>query len=238
MLSIQKITVKTAHKEILHDISFDFLPGKIYAIMGVNGSGKSTFAKTIMGDPAFDVISGNITLHKKNITKLPPHERAHMGIFLAPQSPLAIPGVTVQQLLRTAISRDIVTSEVLLEKINKMACNLEIKKELLTRSLNEDFSGGERKKMEMLQAGILDPKYIFLDEIDTGVDIDALIKISAFIAQMKDTDSQKTFIIITHYNRILSQLPVDEVLVMQNGIITEHGNASLAEKIENEGYQK
>lgn len=238
MLSIQKITVNAANKEILHDLSFDFFPGKIYAIMGVNGSGKSTFARTIMGDPAFDVASGKITLHDKNITQLPPHERARMGIFLAPQSPLAIPGITVQQLLRTAISRDILTSEALLEKINGVAHDLEIKKDLLTRSLNEDFSGGERKKMEMLQAGILDPKYIFLDEIDTGVDVDALTKISAFITKMKDVDSQKTFIIITHYNRILSQLPVDEVLVMQNGIIIEHGNASLAEKIENEGYQK
>ena len=238
MLSIQKITVKTAHKEILHDISFDFLPGKIYAFMGVNGSGKSTFAKTIMGDPAFDVISGYITLHKKNITKLSPHERARMGIFLAPQSPLAIPGVTVQQLLRTAISRDTLSSDALLEMITKVAHDLEIKKDLLTRSLNEDFSGGERKKMEMLQAAILDPKYIFLDEIDTGVDVDALTKISAFITQMKTADTKKTFVIITHYNRILSQLPVDEVLVMHDGIITECGDASLAEKIEKEGYQK
>ncbi|MFA5986287.1 MAG: Fe-S cluster assembly ATPase SufC [Parcubacteria group bacterium] len=238
MLSINNLSVQADEKTIIHTVSYDFAPGKIYAIMGVNGSGKSTLAKTIMGDPSLRVLSGDITLDQKNITSLPPQERAHLGIFLAPQSPLAIPGVTVQQLLRTAIPRDTQDSATLLKRITDVAQDLDMKKELLSRSLNENFSGGERKKMEMLQAAILDPRYIILDEIDTGVDVDALATIATFIKKMKTNDPQKTFIIITHYNRILSQLPVDEVLIMHNGTITEHGDAALAEKIEKDGYKK
>jgi Fe-S cluster assembly ATP-binding protein len=238
MLSIKDLSVQTDEKTIIHTVSHDFAPSKIYAIMGVNGSGKSTLAKTIMGDPSLKILSGDISLDQKNITSLQPQERAHLGIFLAPQSPLAIPGVTVQQLLRTAIPRDTQDSELLLKKITGVAQDLDIKKELLSRSLNENFSGGERKKMEMLQAAVLDPRYIILDEIDTGVDVDALATIATFIKKMKTLDPQKTFIIITHYNRILSQLPVDEVIIMHSGTITERGDATLAEKIERDGYKK
>jgi Fe-S cluster assembly ATP-binding protein len=204
--------------------------------MGTNGSGKSTLAKTIMGDPRYTVTSGTITLDDVHITDLSSHERAHRGIFLAPQSPLAIPGVSVQQLLRAAIPRDVLNSTTLLHKITNTAKALQIPDELLKRSLNENFSGGERKKMEMLQMAILNPQYIILDEIDTGVDVDALKVIATFLAQTLANDPHKTLIIITHYNRILSDLPVDHVFIMQSGHITRSGDKSLAHEIEQKGY--
>lgn len=237
MLSIKNLTITANEKEIIHNLSLDFLPGKIYAIMGINGSGKSTLARAIMGDPALTITNGTITLDDSDITELLPHKRAHKGIFLSPQTPLAIPGVTVGQLLRTAIDRKDRDSKTLTQQIKKIAVDLNIKKELLTRSLNDQFSGGERKKMEVLQAAVLDPTYILLDEIDTGVDIDALKIIAQFIGQLKK-DTAKTLIIITHYNRILAQLPVDEVFVMQDGHITDRGDATLAQKIEDTGYTK
>jgi Fe-S cluster assembly ATP-binding protein len=237
MLSIKNLTVTVENKEILHDISVDFLKKKVYAIMGVNGSGKSTLVRTIMGDPSLQVTSGTIALNDEKITKLAPHDRAKNGIFLSPQTPLAITGVTVQKLLRAAIPREKKSSKDLIFEIKKIAQELQIKPELLTRSLNENFSGGERKKMEILQAVILDPTYILLDEIDTGVDIDALKMIAGFLTKMIE-NTDKTLVIITHYNRILSLLPIDEVLVMKDGRITQRGDALLAKKIEKHGYAK
>jgi len=235
MLSIKNITVSANEKEILHDISIDFSIGNIYAIMGVNGSGKSSLAKTIVGDPAMTITNGTILLNKTNITALPTNERAQKGLFFSPQSPLAISGVTVSQLLRAAIPRDKMTSKVLSQKIKDTAKELEIPTELLTRSLNENFSGGERKKMEVLQAAIIDPQYLILDEIDTGVDVDALKVIALFLKKLS-TQPHKTLILITHYNRILSYLSVNEVIVMKDGTITQKGDASLAKKIETTGY--
>jgi len=237
MLSIKNLTVQADTKKILNDISIDFELNKIYAIMGINGSGKSSLAKTIMGDSQMIITSGSILLDNKELNTLPPNERSRKGIFLSPQSPLAIPGVTVRQLLRMAISRDIIDSKTLSEKIKSNAQELQIPSELLTRSLNENFSGGERKKMEVLQAAILDPKYIILDEIDTGVDVDALKIIASFLKKMYE-EKDMTLILITHYNRILSYLPVDTVMIMRDGQITQTGDATLARKIESEGYKK
>ena len=237
MLVLKNLSVMIEKKKIIDDLTLTFAPGKIYAIMGTNGSGKSTLAKTLMGDPRYMIASGSIMIDDAVITDLPPHERAQRGIFLAPQSPLAIPGVTVQQLLRAAIPREKCDSTTLLQKIIATAKELYIPDELLKRSLNENFSGGERKKMEMLQMAILDPQYIILDEIDTGVDVDALKIIASFLAQTIARDPQKTVIIITHYNRILSYLPVDHVLIMQDGRIIQTGDATLAQEIEDKGYK-
>ncbi len=237
MLSIKNLIVRADDKEILNDISIDFDVNKIYAIMGINGSGKSSLAKTIMGDPSMIITSGTITLDQKGMNELPTNERAQKGIFLSPQSPIAIPGVTVGQLLRTAIPRDEVNSKILSQKIKDIAKELQIPSELLTRSLNENFSGGERKKMEVLQAAILEPTYIILDEIDTGVDVDALKVIAAFLKKLAQKENV-TLILITHYNRILSHLPVDKVIIMKDGEIIQTGDATLAQKIEAEGYKK
>ncbi|PID52568.1 MAG: Fe-S cluster assembly ATPase SufC [Candidatus Moraniibacteriota bacterium] len=235
MLSIKNLTVAAEDKEILHDISVDFDAGKMYAIMGTNGSGKSTLARTIMGDPSFKKVTGKIILDDIDISEITPNKRAQKGIFLAPQSPLAIPGVTVQQLLRTAMPREKKTSKDLIAEIKKVAKKLDINPGLLTRSLNENFSGGERKKMEILQMILLNPRYIILDEIDTGVDVDALKIITKNIRDFC-AQKDKTVILITHYNRIIDQLPIDETLVMHNGNIIECGDAALAKKIDAEGY--
>ncbi|MEN8252078.1 MAG: Fe-S cluster assembly ATPase SufC [Patescibacteria group bacterium] len=237
MLSVKNLTVNADEKEILHDISASFDVNKIYAIMGINGSGKSSFANTLIGNPSFTLANGTIKLDKKDITKLPPNKRAEKGLFFSPQSPLAISGVTVGQLLRSAIPRDKTDSKTLSKQIKETAKELKMPNELLSRSLNENFSGGERKKMEILQMAILDPKYIILDEIDTGVDVDALKIIATFLKNFtKNTD--KTLILITHYNRILTNLPVDKIFVMKDGKITQEGDATLAEKIEKSGYEK
>ena len=237
MLSIKNLTVTADNKKILQNINLDFDTNKIYAIMGTNGSGKSSLAKSIMGDPSMNISSGTISLNEQEITNMSPNERAHKGLFLSPQSPIAIPGVTVRQLLRNAIPRDTINSKDLLIKIKKVAKKLEITEELLSRSLNHNFSGGERKKMEVLQAAILNPQYIILDEIDTGVDVDALGIIAKFLKDMAST-TQKTLILITHYNRILSYLPVDEVIVIKAGKVVQKGDASLAQTIESKGYEK
>ncbi len=236
MLSIKKLTVSVQKKEILTNISTIFRPGKIYAIMGPNGSGKSTLARTIMGDPAFGVAQkSSITLNRTEITKMSPDKRAKLGIFLSAQSPLEIPGVTVFQLLRRACSSQGFTAVELKKKVDFIAAELKIPDELLSRSLNVGFSGGERKKLEVLQAAILDPTYIFLDEIDTGVDVDALKTIAQFLKKfVKET--KKTLVIITHYNRILKYLPPCEVIVIRDGKIIKKGDKELPHLIEKDGY--
>ena len=236
MLSIKKLTVSVEKKEILTNISTTFRPGKIYAIMGPNGSGKSTLARTVMGDPAFKVATASsIILNRVEITKMSPDKRATLGIFLSAQSPLEIPGVTVAQLLRRATADRKISAVELKKEIDHIARNLKIPDELLSRSLNVGFSGGERKKLEVLQAAILDPRFIFLDEIDTGVDVDALKTIAQFLKKfIKNT--KKTLVIITHYNRILKYLPPHEVIVISNGRIIKKGDKKLPRLIESKGY--
>ncbi len=241
MLEIKNLSVTVEDKKsnILTDISTTFQKGKIYTIMGPNGSGKSTLSRTIMGDPVFTISdSTSITLDGTSIEQLSPDKRAKLGIFLSMQSPIEIPGVTVFQLLRKAIDLKEKGLNILdlKNKVNEISKELEIPEELLNRSLNEGFSGGERKKMEILQMALLNPNYIFLDEIDTGVDVDALKIISNFLQKfIKNTD--KTLIIITHYNRILKYLTPDKVIVIKKGKIIKTGNSSLSTKICKEGFK-
>lgn len=238
MLTLKNLTVKAREekKEILTNLSATFRPGKIYAVMGPNGSGKSTLARTVMGDPAFSLTrTSQITLARKPIKNLSPDKRAALGIFLSMQSPLEIPGVTIFHLLRAATKHCGGSARELKKQIDTYAKALKIPDELLTRSLNDGFSGGERKKMEVLQMAILDPQYIFLDEIDTGVDVDALKTIAHFLKKfVKGTD--KTLVIITHYNRILKYLKPDTTLVIKNGKIKKRGDATLAKQIEKKGF--
>ncbi len=250
MIQLQDFTVKVAEegvrKTILSDVNFTFKPGHIYAVMGPNGSGKSTLARTIMGDPAFKLASKSKLMlteeeKKRNIKNLAPNERAGHGIFLSMQSPLEIPGVTVFGLLRAATKdrSDFadVSARDLKKRIDVIAGELNIPEELLKRSLNEGLSGGERKKIEVLQMAILDPRYILLDEIDTGVDVDALKTIASFLKKfIKNTD--KTIIMITHYNRILKYLKPDETIIIKEGTVAATGDATLAKRIEKEGFEK
>lgn len=236
MLSLRDICVAAGDTTILTNVSLDFAPGKVYAVMGPNGSGKSTVARTLIGDPALTVKSGDVVLDDNMITDVAPDERARRGIFYSPQSPPALPGVTVQMLLREAVARDTMTSTALLATINDAARKLRIPEELLSRSLNDNFSGGERKKMEVLQALVLHPRYIILDEIDTGVDVDAVGTISRALADLHAVAPQTTIVLITHYARVFAHVRADAAFVMRNGAVVATGDASIIETIDRNGY--
>ena len=232
MLKIKNLTVAASGKTILKNINLDFEKDKVYAIMGPNGSGKSTLAYTIAGHPAYEVKKGKIFFSGEDITEEDPEKRAKKGIFLSFQSPLQLSGVNVVQLLRVALEGKVDPLE-LQKKIERIAKKLEIREELLKRSLNEGASGGERKKLELLQAAVLSPKLAIFDEIDTGVDVDALKKIGGFINRFKEG---KSIVLITHYNRILKYVKPDVVLVMMGGELVKRGDERLAHFIEEKGY--
>ncbi len=234
MLELKNLTISIEDKIIIKNLNLKLAKNKVYVIMGPNGSGKSTLALTLMGHPLYKIKSGKIFFEKKDITNVESDKRAAAGIFLSFQSPLSLSGVSVFSLLRTAIAgkKDPLK---LREEIEKTAKLLKIKEELMERSFNEGTSGGEKKKLELLQAAILSPKFLIFDEIDTGVDVDALKTIAQFMEKNK---SGKTYLLITHYNRILKYVKPDEVLVMMDGKIVKRGDYKLAEKIEKTGYAK
>ncbi len=235
MLSLKSLSVSVAHKQILHTIDFTFEKGKTYAVMGPNGSGKSTLAHAVMGHPAYRIhAKSRIVFNNTRIDDLTPDKRAKAGIFLSFQSPLALSGVTVFQLLRLALSgkKDPLVVQT---RMRSYAKALKIPDELLQRSLNEGASGGEKKKLEVLQAAVLDASLQIFDEVDTGVDVDALKTIAQFI---KKNQEDKTYILITHYNRILKYLKPDYVLILINGKIVKVGDYHLAKTVEQKGYEK
>ncbi|MGK2848524.1 MAG: Fe-S cluster assembly ATPase SufC [Minisyncoccota bacterium] len=234
MLSIKNLSVSIGDKKILDDISFAFKPGTTYALMGPNGSGKSTLASTIMGHPALTVSRmTKLLLGTKNIKTLSPDKRAKLGIFLSFQTPLALPGVTVFALLRLALEKQM-DPVTLHQKVKEYASELRIKDELLTRSLNDGFSGGEKKKLEALQAVLLAPQFALFDEIDTGVDVDALKTIAQFLK--KHLPKQTTLVFITHSTRLLRYIRPHNIIVIKNGRLAKTGTSTLAQKIELHGF--
>jgi Fe-S cluster assembly ATP-binding protein len=246
MLSLKNISVSVEEKEILHTVTYDFVPSKTYALLGPNGSGKSTLGNTVMGHPDLKVVNGEILFHNESILALSPDERAKKGIFLSFQNPLPLPGVSVMDLFRMALvgSSHTKPSEkdetkkmdalTLYKTVHALAAELSIKDELLKRSLYEGFSGGEKKKIEALQAALLQPTLAIFDEIDTGVDVDALKLITAFLK--KHLPESATLIYITHSHKLLSTLNPDEVLVIKNGTLVASGTHDLAEQIEKNGF--
>lgn len=234
MLTVKNYTIHSEKKSIIQNLEYAFTPGKTYAIMGPNGSGKSTFALSLSGSKNFTLDSpSQAFLGTEEITAMEPHERAQKGLFVSFQSPPDLSGITVFSMLRTALHGKIPALE-LKQSIESHAEKLHIPKELLSRSLNDGFSGGERKKMELLQMAILDPFCSILDEIDTGVDIDALKVMSTFLLQQKSP--KKTFIIITHRPSFARSIQVDTVLVLKKGVFVAEGDLRLLETIEKEGY--
>lgn len=234
MLVVKNLTVSVDKKKIVKNFNFTFKPGKVYVIMGPNGSGKSSLAYSIMGHPLYTTSSqSRITLNRKRIDDLSPEKRSEKGIFLSFQAPLSLSGVSVRELLYLALSKK--DPLEVRQAIDKYADELKISQELLSRSLNEGASGGEKKKLETLQAVVLDKKIMIFDEIDTGVDIDALRAISKFLKHHK---KDKMFILITHYNRILKYLNPDKVLILIDGKLKKVGDKRLAAQIEKSGYQK
>lgn len=231
MLSIKNLTVSVGDKKIINDFSFDFKKGKVYVVMGPNGSGKSTLAYSLMAHPTYEA-KGSVKLNGENISDLDAQKRAVKGIFLSFQNPLALSGITVFQLLQLALSGKS-DPVILRRKVLSTAKELHLTEELLRRSLNENASGGEKKKLEVLQAAILNKQVQIFDEVDTGVDVDALKTIGSYLNKNKNN---KTYIIITHYNRILKYIKPDEVLILNQGKLVKTGTAALAKQIEKRGY--
>lgn len=237
LLRIKDLHVSIDDKEILKGLNLEIKLGEIHAIMGPNGGGKSTLANTIMGSPKGEIQGGKILFNGEEINELSPDERAKKGIFLSFQYPEEIPGITVQNFLRTAYQAvtDTTISVFKFEKLlkEKMAL-LNMNPEYANRYLNEGFSGGEKKKNEILQMAVLKPKLAILDETDSGLDIDALRIVAEGVKKVKEPETG--VLIITHYNRILDYIQPDVVHVLMNGKIIRSGDASLAKELEETGY--
>jgi len=234
MLSIEHLSASIEGKKILHDISFAFKSGKTYAILGPNGSGKSTLASAIMGHPNLKLARGSkILVGQKNLHSLSPDKRAALGISMTFQNPLALEGVSVRDLLRLALEKRY-DPFALHAKIRQGAEALKIKSELLSRSLNDGFSGGEKKKLEALQIALLEPRFVLFDEIDTGVDVDALKTITGFLR--KTLPKEATLVFITHSAKLLKYMRPDEILVIKDGRLAATGGPALAAAIEKKGF--
>lgn len=240
-LSIKNLRVSIEDKLILKDLSLEVKAGEVHAIMGPNGSGKSTTAYALAGHPKYEVEGGEVWLDGVNLLELAPDERARMGLFLAFQYPTAIPGISMANFLRTSVnsvkgngdSKGIPITEFRKMLTEKMDL-LKIDKSFARRYLNEGFSGGEKKRAEILQMALLEPKFAILDETDSGLDIDALRIVSEGVNSL--VGPERGFIIITHYQRILNYIKPDFVHVMHDGQIIKSGGSELALQLEDEGY--
>ena len=242
MLEIKNLIVSINENEILRGVNLTIQKGEIHAIMGTNGSGKSTLSKVLSGHPAYKVISGNIFFEGKDITEYLPEERSKLGIFLGFQYPIEIPGVSNEEFLRTAynLNRKNKNLEPLnpIDFLNILKKKLEISNlsiDFLSRNVNEGFSGGEKKRNEILQMSLLDPIIAILDEVDSGLDIDALKNLSLTINNFMNKN--KSLILITHYQRLLDYIKPDFIHIMHKGKIVKTGDASLAFTLEKEGYE-
>lgn len=238
MLEIENLSVEIESKKIIENLSLKIPEGKIISLMGKNGSGKSTLANVIVGNPKYKIISGEIFLNKKNITNFSPNEKAKLGIFMSFQMPQEIQGVTIFDFLRTAYNSTHKKLSLLhFQKLIKEKCKiLDIPEDFPERYLNQGFSGGEKKKSEMLQLLVLNPKLIILDETDSGLDIDALKIISKAINQFKKLNPKATIIIISHYKRIFDYIKPNKVFIVSDGKIVYEGNPGIIDKIEERGY--
>lgn len=239
MLTIKNLAVKVENKQVLEDFNLEIDDGSIHVIMGPNGVGKSTLSRVIMGDNNYKVLKGSITFNGEDITKLSVDVRSKLGIFLAMQYPLEIDGVSNQDFLRTAMSsregKQVGLYDFILQ-CEKASDELKMDKNLIHRSLNVGFSGGEKKKNEVLQIKLLKPKFIILDEIDSGLDVDSLKIVANNIVDYKKENPDTSILIITHLTKILNYIKPDYVHVVKNGKIIQSGDYSLAQEIEEKGY--
>ena len=239
-LRIKDLHVSIEEKEILSGLNLTINTGEIHAVMGPNGTGKSTLAATLMGHPSFEVTSGEIWLDDLNVLEMEVDERARAGLFLAVQYPSEIAGVTNAGFIRAAINAqrpedDKMGVRDFIEKLDEKMAMLDMPEEMAERYLNEGFSGGEKKRNEILQMMMIEPKIAILDEIDSGLDIDALEVVSKGINAMRSNDFGS--LIITHYQRLLNYVEPDFVHIMMGGRIVKSGGAELAMQLEKEGYK-
>lgn len=241
VLEVKDLHVTVEGKEILKGVNLKMSTGEIHAIMGPNGTGKSTLSSTIMGDPAYKITKGDILLNGKSIIDLPVDERARMGLFLAMQYPQEIPGVTNAEFVKSAINArrpkdDPIPLMDFIKRLDETLETLDMSEEMADRYLNEGFSGGEKKRNEIMQMMMIRPEFAILDEIDSGLDIDALKVVSCGVNQMRGDNFGS--LIITHYQRLLNYIVPDYVHVMMDGQLVKTGGPDLAIRLEKEGYAK
>ena len=238
-LEVKNLHVTIDGKKILKGVNLTLKTGEIHAIMGPNGTGKSTLSEAIMGNPAYEVTEGEVLLDGQNLLELPVDERARAGLFLAMQYPAEIPGVTNAEFIRGAINArrsedNPISIRKFLKKLDENMDFLDMSEEMADRYLNEGFSGGEKKRNEILQLMMIEPKFAILDEIDSGLDIDALKVVSKGVNKMRRPEFGS--LIITHYQRLLNYIIPDVVHVMMDGRIVAQGGPELAKRLEDEGY--
>lgn len=241
MLQIKNLHAKVEDKAILRGINLSVNAGEVHAIMGPNGSGKSTLSAVIAGNENYDVTEGEVILDGEDLADLAPEERAHKGVFLSFQYPVEIPGVSVTNFMKTAINEsrkakglEEMPANEMLKLIREKSELLEIDRKFLSRSLNEGFSGGEKKRNEIFQMAMLEPKLAILDETDSGLDIDALRIVANGVNKLKS--DKNAVIVITHYQRLLDYIVPDFVHVLYNGKIVKSGGKELAYELEEKGY--
>ncbi|MGY6519400.1 MAG: Fe-S cluster assembly ATPase SufC [Lysobacteraceae bacterium] len=241
MLKIDNLHASVGGKEILKGLTLELQPGKVHAIMGPNGAGKSTLGNVLAGREGYEVTAGSISFQGKDLLELEPEARAAEGVFLAFQYPVEIPGVNNTYFLRAALNAQRkhrgepeLDSMQFLKLVREKLAVLHIKDELLNRGVNEGFSGGEKKRNEIFQLAVLEPKLAILDETDSGLDIDALKLVAEGVNTMRDPD--RAFLVITHYQRLLDYIEPDVVHVLADGRIVESGGPELARELEQHGY--
>ncbi len=241
MLKIKNLHAGIEDKEILRGIDLEVKAGEVHAIMGPNGSGKSTLSSVIAGNETYEVMDGDILLDDESILELAPDERAHKGVFMSFQYPVEIPGVSTTNFIKTAINskrkalgQEEIPARDMLKMIREKSELLEMDRKFLSRSLNEGFSGGEKKRNEIFQMAMLEPRLAILDETDSGLDIDALKVVANGVNKLKSKDN--AVIVITHYQRLLDYIIPDYVHVLHNGKIVKSGGKQLAHELEEKGY--
>lgn len=237
MLKINNLSAQVENKEILHSISFDFQSGKNYCILGKNGSGKSSLAMLITGNPKYEITDGAIELDGQVLNEMSPDERARAGIFLTFQNIPEIPGVKLFEFLKSIYDAKAETPTTFIsfkKIIEPLMQELEIPKDFLWRDLNVGFSWGEKRKIEVLQIKLLNPKYIILDEIDSGLDVNAVRQVAELLETTNTPDN--SFIIITHLFEMLQNLPLEQVLILEKGVIKQVWGRELIEKVKKDGF--
>ena len=239
MLEIKNLKVTSDNKEILKYLSLTIKNGEIHALMGPNGSGKTTLALTLLGHPKYQIVGGSLKLNGQDISQLSPDKRAKLGLFLGFQQPIEVAGVSSANFLRAALNslkRDKASPLEFKKILDDGFKKLKIDSSFSSRGINENFSGGEKKRFEILQMSLLKPKFAILDEIDSGLDIDALKLVANSISQVANSSDKPGILLITHYSRILKFIKPDFVRILIDGRIVESGDSSLAERLEEKGY--
>ena len=242
MIEIKNLHARVDDKEILKGLNLTIPDGEVHAIMGPNGAGKSTLANVISGKDGYEITEGDILFHGQSVLEMEPEERAHLGLFLAFQYPVEIPGVNSMTFLRTALNakrkangEDELDGAEFLRIVKTATKNLKIKDDFLKRAVNVGFSGGEKKRFEILQMQVLNPTFAVLDETDSGLDIDALKVVAEGVNMLRD--ASRSFLVITHYQRLLDYIEPDVVHILADGKIQKTGDKNLALELEEKGYE-